>query len=311
MATIALLLCLLLTPQFALAASTTDALEPIDTSKACSLTIRYGYSETVFPDQTVALYKVADVSADFQYTLTAPFTSTGLILNGVQTGGEWDTIRSTLEVHVLTAGVAPTATAVTDQQGLASFSQLTPGLYLASAVTVVQDTATCFFSAALTALPGLGADGLWQYQVAVAAKPDILPPVDPDSDIDYKVLKLWKGDEGRTDRPQSIEVIIYRDGVSVESVTLSEENQWCYSWTAKDDGATWLVAEKSVPKGYTMTLQQRQTAFVLTNTYGDPPNPPPPQTGDSANILLYSILMYVSGALLIILGIARKRHRHE
>ena len=311
MAIITLLICLLLVPQLALAASTTDALEPIDTGKACSLTIRYGHGETLFPDQAVALYKVADVSADFQYTLTAPFANTGLILNGVQTSGEWDTIRSTLEVFILTASITPTATAVTDDLGQAVFTQLTPGLYWASSVTVVQDDGTCHFDSALIALPGLGADGLWQYQVTVAAKPEFLPPIDPDSHIQYKVLKVWKGDEGRTDRPESIDVTIYRDGVIVEVVRLSEENQWSYSWKAEDDGATWLVAERVVPRDYTVTVQQRQTAFVVTNTYHDPQNPPPPQTGDSANILLYTILMYVSGALLIILGIARKRNRHE
>ena len=308
---IAFLLCLCLLPCRALAASTTEAKEPIDTNQECSLTIRYGYEDMTFADKTVTLYKVADVSADFQYTLTQPFASSGLILNGVQTNGEWNVIRSTLEAFIMGNDIAPAATAITNEAGQACFVGLKPGLYLAWAVTEVQEEMIYFFDSALVALPGLGADGLWQYQVDVSAKPVALPPVEPDEEIQLKVVKLWRGDDGRTDRPKSIEVEIFRDGISCETVTLSAENNWSYSWTAEDDGASWKVVERNIPDGYTMTVEQRDTSFVLTNTLKDQPNPPPSPTGDTTNILLYSVLMYVSGAMLIILGIVGKRKRHE
>ena len=303
--------CLCVLPCQVLAASTTNAKEPVSIEKECSLTIYYGYEGTAFPDQTVKLYKVADVSADFQYTLTSPFTASGLILNGIQTQGEWNVIRSTLETQILADKIAPTTETETNASGQALFTGLTPGLYLASAVEVVQGDLTCFFDAALVALPGLGTDGLWQYQVAITAKPQVLPPIEPDEDIQLKVLKLWKGDEGRTDRPKSIQVEIFRDGVSHETVILSEENNWSYSWSAKADGVSWMVVERNVPDGYTMTVGERENTFVITNTYQDLPKPPPPQTGDTANTLLYTILMYVSGTMLILLGVARKRRRHD
>ena len=310
---IALLLCfsLCVLPCQGLAASTTDAKEPISVQNPCSLTIRYGYEGISFSDQTVMLYKVADISADLQYTLTPPFGGSGLILNGVQTQGEWNVIRSTLETQILADKIAPTTEAETNASGQVLFTGLTPGLYLASAVEVVQGDLTCFFDAALVALPGLGTDGLWQYQEAITAKPQVLPPIEPDEDIQLKVLKLWKGDEGRTDRPKRIQVEIFQDGVSYETVILSEENNWSYSWTAKDDGASWKVVERNVPAGYTMTVEQRETAFVITNARQDTPNPPPPQTGDTSNILLYTVMMFASGTMLIILGIAGKRKQHE
>ena len=309
---VVLLLCFLLCmlPCHALAAATTDAKEPISADNACSLTIGYGYEGTAFPNQSVKLYKVADVSADFQYTLTAPFAASGLLLNGIQTNSEWNVIRSTLETRILADNIAPTQTVETGTSGHAAFTQLTPGLYLASAVEVAQDDLTYFFDAVLVALPGLGTDGLWQYQVAVAAKPQVLPPIQPDEEIQLKILKLWKGDAGRTDRPAYIEVEIFRDGISYKTVTLSEENNWSYSWSAKD-GADWKVMEQNVPAGYVMTVQQRDATFVITNTRPDHPSPPPPQTGDTSNILLYTILLYVSGTMLILLGIVGKRKRHE
>ena len=303
--------CLCVLPCQALAAFTTDAKEPISLEKECNITIYYGYDGIAVTDQTVKLYKVAVVSADFQYTLTAPFAASGLILNGIQTQSEWNVIRSTLETQILAGSIAPIKTAETDAYGQVCFTQLTPGLYLTSAVEAVQDGATCFFDSVLVAVPGLGTDGLWQYQIAVTAKPQVLPPIQPDEEIRLKVLKLWKGDDLSTDRPESIGVEIFRDGISHETVILSEETNWSYSWTAKDDGAEWKVVERNVPSGYIMTVQQRDTTFVITNTRSNQPTPQPPQTGDTSNMLLYTVMMYMSGAMFVILGVAGKRKRHE
>ena len=171
------------------------------------------------------------------------------------------------------------------------------------------------FDSALIALPGLDAEGHWQYQISVTAKPEVIPPSDPDASIPFTVLKLWKGDEGRKDRPLNIEVEILRDGIIVETVILSEANHWSYAWNAKDDGAKWSVVERKIPSGYSMTLEKRNTTYMLTNSrIPDNPTPPPvvpPPTGDTSNIMLYTLLMFMSGAMLIILGITGKRNRHE
>jgi hypothetical protein len=309
-AVIVFLLCLCLSwlPCYAQAASTADAKEPISPDKDCSFTIAYRYDGQSFSNHPVKLYKIADVSADFQYTLTAPFANSGLILNGVQSVSEWNVIRSTLETHILAYNVDADFTGVTDQDGQVCFRALKPGLYLATTEQVIQNDWIYVFDSALVALPGLGTDGLWQYEVAVTSKSQAIPPAETDEEIEFKVLKLWKGDNGRSDRPQSIEVEIFRDGVSYQTVILSEENHWTYSWNAADDGATWKVVERNVPTGYTMTVEERETSFVLTNTR-PPDKPDIPQTGDTTNIMLYFVLMNVSGIMLIILGIAGKRKR--
>lgn len=301
-------LCALHCP--ALAASTTDAKAPIDIQKDCALTIAYTYDVTAFPGQTVKLYKVADVSTDFQYALTSAFAASGLILNGIQTNGEWDIVRSTLDAYILANNTEPDKTIVTDDAGKASFAALTPGLYFASAVHIQQDDLHCFFAPALIALPGLGTDGLWQYEVTVAAKPGTLPPIEPGEKQELKVLKLWKGDEGRTDRPKSIEVEIFRNGASYETVVLSEENHWSYSWTVDADGATWKASEKNIPSGYTMTVAEKENAFVITNTRQEQTITPPPLTGDTFNALPYTVAMFLSGSMMILLGIIGKRKRY-
>ena len=307
--------CLCLLPLQAKAISTAEAKGPVATQNDCHLTISYRYGDTAFAGQTVKLYKVAEVSADSQYTLTPSFGSSGLILNGIQSNSEWDVVRSTLEAFILANDVEPVLTAVTDKAGNASAESLKTGLYLASAVDVAQGELTCCFDSVLIALPGLGTDGNWIYQVAVAAKPEILPPIAPDEKIELKVLKLWKGDQGSKDRPDQIEVTIYRNGRKYETVVLSEENHWAYTWSAKTAGDDWAVAERKVPAGYTMTVTQRGNTFVVTNTRTpetpEKPTPRPPFTGDTSNIMRYTVAMCVSGMMLIILGIAGKRKRHE
>ena len=307
-----LCLCFHLIPHQAMAASTSDAVEPIIPENECSLTISYCYAETAFSDIEVKLYRIAQVSADFKYTLTQPFEASGLILDGIRTAGEWNVIRSTLEAHILAYNIAPEFAAVTNEDGQVSFETLETGMYLAIVSQAEQDDLHYRFDSALIALPGLGPDGRWQYQVSVNAKGEVLPPVDPDEEVELKVLKLWRGDEGRTERPKSIEVEIFRDGSSYKTVILSEENHWAYTWTAKDDGSSWTVVERNIPQGYTVTVEERQSTFVLTNTWTptDPDDPGrPPQTGDTSNILLYILLMVGSGSMLIILGITGKKSR--
>lgn len=294
-------LCLLLTPVRA-------ADEPIDPARAGVLAITYQYDGVSYPDMQVDLFRIATVDANARYTLTEQFAPSGLIVNDIRTTGEWNVIRQTLEAYIWANTPAPDVTGTTGLGGQIFFSDLTPGLYLA---IPVQTDLSCSFVSALVALPGRGADGHWIYQVAVTAKAEALPPIEPDEELQLQVVKLWKGDEGKKTRPQSIQIEIFREGVSQEIVTLSEETQWSYSWTAKDDGATWAVMEKNVPAGYTMTVENREHTFVVTNTYDQPQPDQPPKTGDSFNVMLYLILMMVSGSMLIILAIAGKRNSHE
>lgn len=306
-----LCICLYLIPCQVQAALTSDAKEPISTNENCSLTISYCSGGIAFSELPVNLYKIADVSADYQYTLTSSFEKSNLILNGIQTVGEWNVIRSTLETYILANDITAGFNAKTDFEGKASFDALKPGLYFAITERIIQDETTYVFDSALIALPGLGADGLWQYQVDVTSKSEIIPPSRDDEEIELKVLKLWKGDGGNSARPATIEIEIFRNGTSYQTATLSENNHWTYTWSAKDDGSDWKVVERNIPTGYTMTIEERETSFVLTNTLNRdvPDNPDSPQTGDTSNILLWVILMIVSGSMLIILGITGKRNR--
>lgn len=281
-------MCLFLMPCSAQAVSITDAAEPLVPETECALTLSYVRDGTAFANAPVNLYKIADVSAQAQYTLTPSFLPSGLVLNGIHSVGEWDVIRSTLESYVLSNAIMPDFSAVTNQAGQLSWTSLETGLYFVAAVDAVQNNLQCCFESALIALPGLNTNNRWQYQITVSPKSDVLPPVGPDGpgpsqEIQFKLLKLWKGDSGLTTRPQSIEAEIFKNGASYQTVTLSEANHWSYSWTVEDDGSNWIVVERNIPTGYSVTVEERGTTFILTNTYsqtppsgGDEPTDPPP-----------------------------------
>ena len=286
-----------------------QATAPTDT-KECSLTISYCCDKSAFSKLPVKLYKIADVSAEEQYTLTSPFESLGLILNGIKNADEWNDIRSTLESYILANDINADFTVTTNQDGKAQFEMLKKGLYLAITERVTRDDTTYVFASSLVALPGIGADGLLQYQVTVAAKSQIIPPNETDEKKEFKVVKLWKGDK-KSNRPKSIKVEIFCDGKSYKTVTLSKDNNWTYSWSTKDTGADWKVIERNVPKKYKMTIKERKSSFVITNTLirKEPDKLSGTKTGDTSNIMLYIILMIVSGSILIVLGFTGKRNR--
>ena len=309
LAMILIIVCLYLMPCKVQAASTADAKEFISTDTLCTLGITYSSNGTSFSDLPIRLYKIAEVSSDFQYTLAPAYKASNLIINGIRTVGEWDVIRSTLETYIIANGIRPESVILTDEYGEAHFGSLLPGLYLAVTDRVVQNETTYTFESALMALPNLNNAGFWQYSLEVTPKSRSTDPSEPDKVIELDVIKLWKGDSDKNVRPQSIEVEIFRNGESYKTVELSKDNNWKYSWTAEDDGSVWKVFEQSAPAGYTMTVDERETSFIITNTfnYEEPDTPPSPPTGDTSNTLLYIILMNISGITLIILGIRGKR----
>lgn len=287
-----------------------SSVNEIDLQKECVLEVSYVSGATSFSNANIKLHKIAEVNKDAYYTLTNSFAKTGLTLNGVQSVTEWDIIRSTLEAYIVAGNIQPTVTALTNNNGRVCFNNLKPGLYFVEALTDTANDVTCKFNSALIALPGFDKNGEWKYEIAVTSKSQIIPP--SQEEINLNVIKLWQDEKNQNKRPKTVEIEIFKNGTVYKTTTLSEQNGWSYSWTAKNDGANWVVAEKNVPKEYTMTVHQQNQTFVVVNSYVSqkPPTDIPP-TGDTQNIMLYIILMVVFGVALICLGILGKRNNND
>lgn len=117
-----LLLCVTLLSMTGLAAG----------EKTASLTVEYLHSNVNFQ-----LYHVA-VPSETGYTATEAFSNYAVSLDAF-TSGDWRALASTLAAYVARDAVTPTALAVTDDSGRASFSNLTAGLYLVMGGSYTKD----------------------------------------------------------------------------------------------------------------------------------------------------------------------------
>lgn len=304
-ACLALCLCLCAASGMARALSTADAVEPVSLTKDASLTLTYRCDGVALSGAPVSLYRIADFSADAQFTLTDVFQSTGLTLNGISSNREWDIIRTTLEGRIAADRLSPYRTASTDGEGCVRFEGLTPALYLVLPVQGIQDDAQYSFDSALITVPGLEQDGRWSYDVSVLPKAVRNEPTG--TELEYTVLKLWQDAGSEDRRPTSVAVDLICNGSVVETVVLCGENNWSYTWTATDNGDVWQAVERNVPEGYVMTVERHTAGFTIVNTIPD--HTLPPQTGDTANPLLYAALIGVSGLALVLLGTATGRRR--
>ena len=113
--------------------------------------------------------------------------------------------------------------------------------------------------------------------------------------IDVEVEKKWvDADNAAETRPEEVEVTLYANDEAVETVALSEENEWTYTWEElpfSDEDFNeikYTVKEDNVPEGYKMTSAQSENKVTITNTIKTP------ETGDANNMALWLSLFGVS-----------------
>ncbi len=272
----------------------------VDPSIPSSLTIHYKNDGLSFEGVEVRTYHVAGINADTTLTLAGDFADYPINVNAITSNDEWLEITSTLVAYITADGIEPTYTAVTDENGTVCFENIPQGLYLTLSVTVESEELVTVFKDFLTIVPNYG--DTYVYDVVAYPKRYSYTP-SPD-EVEFKVVKQWK-DNGYTYRPESVDVLIYKNGELYSTQTLSSENNWCYSWIAPDDGSTWTAVEKEVPAEYTVTTVVNGNVITLTNTYDH--DPPPPQLGDTSVIWHYVLIAVASGIALILIATRRRK----
>lgn len=300
------LLCVLLLPYTVFAASSVDAVEKVDVSAPCTLSLTYRSDEVSMQSVALSLYHVASVSEEYVISMTEPFAPTKLSLNGISSQDEWNAVRMTLEGYILANDIAPLAVSSTDADGKVTFDALSPGLYFIPQVCATIGSDFYRFQSVLISVPNLEEDGKWNYDVSVIPKPTRAITSGNDRS-QYQVIKLWKDGGHLEKRVDSVEIDIFCDGEKMTTVELSEKNNWTYEWSAPNDGAIWNVSERNVPDGYVMTVEGHQTVFTVINTASDISDLPP--TGESGRVWLLILLLCGAGMLFIMLSLKSEKKR--
>ena len=211
-------------------------------------------------------------------------------------------LAQTLDAYVARDKLTPLLSQKTGEDGMVSFEGLSPGLYLVLGESYTQDNTVYTPSPMLFYLPSQGEDGGWEYEVTASCKFD--QEEITDATVSRKVQKVWKDSGNQSKRPEMVFVQLLENGAVVDTVALSEENNWEYTWEGLDASSRWQVAETNVPDGYTVTVTQEGTLFVVTNTYPGKTPPKLPQTG----LLWWPVpLLACAGLVLVIAGAAARR----
>lgn len=290
---------------------------PITATESGSITvINKTHDGELLADINVKLYKVADFTdgSRTKIKMTSDFSDFDLNVQDILTSMEAEDAAKSCSEFINANSLAPIQEAKTDIDGKTIFTGIDDGIYL-----IVQNqtdpkdyefTSTPFF----VQVPYTDKDGKVIYQVTTQPKNDIIYP---SNDLEVSVVKLWKDNNNRDHtRPDSIEVGLYGDGELVDTVSLSDINNWSNIWDGLSKDVVWDVQELEIPDSYRMTVENNQNQFIITNQLvvhrqnithgaietvkGNKTTIKSVVTGDTTMLGFYIALFALSGLLIII-----------
>ena len=267
----------------------------IDTSRQGSLTIAHiSVDEEKMAGVVSHIYLVATIDENGKYTITDEFK--GLFSNQDFFNNEfnYDSWKSCVDYDNITDSdklldyidqnsIAPTAESISDADGNTCYTGLTLGVYYVQSDKVKNEDYIHSFANFVYPVPLLEYDDN-AGKIVANYTPSVLPKKSKaeNTDVHCHVRKVWN-DSGNTDkRPSSVTFNIYSNGVLMETVTLSDENDWSFEWS-EDGDHTYTIEEVSPGNGYTSSMVVYQDGhhfyYTCTNTYNSPT--PPPDTPDT------------------------------
>ena len=217
-----------------------------------SVTLMDQDGKTPIEGADLSLYYVATVKLNsknnLSYTFTNAFKDCGCVLDD-------PTLSVKLDAFVKDHSVSAEKL-VTDAHGNITFTNLPPGLYFVKQTSAVAGYASC--TSFLVTVPNHNAGG-YVYDVNASPKTDIAKLTD------ITIKKVWNTDVS-TNATNSVTVQLLRDGVVVETATLSAQNNWQVTYADMHESDVYSIAEVNVPKGFTATYSQSGYVFTVTNS---------------------------------------------
>lgn len=240
----------------------------IDRTATGTLSIDLTYNGNSLARGVFNIYHVAELddSPVLSYTLTDAFKNAaddGLNINAVKSTSEAEKAAQTLARYAAHTAETATLTTTGNAGSPASVSGLALGIYL-----VVQTGAPSYYSSAnpfLVYIPMTNEEGTgWDYAYTAHPKTGYNPP--GENTVNVLVEKVWNDSGFESERPTSVQAGLYRNSTLYDTQTLSEKNNWKYTWTGLSAGVSWTVDEIAVPQNYICVVDHSGQNWKLTNT---------------------------------------------
>lgn len=264
-----------------------SAFDPFQT---CSLRVTLALAESndvVVTGAEVSLYRVADINMigdEITYTYCKDFADCQIPLT------ELENADLALKLYDYTSARHLHGISLrTDKSGQVLFRNLKAGVYL-GAETESGDEES-LFTPFVVCLPS-AYNAQWSYDIDASPKVDVLRLTD------ISVSKIWNDDGSQ--RPENVEIQLTKNNSIVDTVELSDANEWNYIWKNMPYEEGWNVKEINVPQGYAVTYQQKGMSFTVCNTAklvqtGQRNLPIPLLSGSGLLLIMIGILLRCSG----------------
>ena len=217
-----------------------------------SVTLMEQDRKTPIAGAELSLYYVAsserNSNHNLSYTFTNAFEDCGCALDDPALPVKLDAF---VKEHSI-----PTTKLITDDGGTAVFTNLSLGLYFIKQTSSVAGYAPC--TSFLVTVPNQNADG-YVYDVNASPKTDVARLTA------ITIKKVWNTDAS-TKAADRVTVQLLRDGVVVQTATLSDQNNWQVTYSDMPESDAYSIVEVNVPKGFTATYSKSNYVFTVTNT---------------------------------------------
>ncbi|MCD8091168.1 MAG: Cna B-type domain-containing protein [Clostridiales bacterium] len=164
---------------------------------------------------------------------------------------------ATLRDYIERDNIKPGQTAVTDGGKTAYFEGVESGYYLIIGEDFSDGKYIYEAQPVLLAVYDNG-----EYYLDVTGKYEVITLSEEDNTTSVTAMKIWSGGS----ETAGITAQLLRDGEVYDEAELNSGNSWRYMWSGLASGYDWAVVEKSVPTGYTVSVEKDGAVFIINNT---------------------------------------------
>ncbi len=251
-----ILLCLVMC--FSLLSVSASAV-PLDKKGSISITCLDRETKETVPGAVFRLYRIADAFIEndsLNYRYTDDFKHSGMVIGNFT--------DAYLPVHLMAYALLNDVNyteKITAADGKVVFSGLSAGAYLV--VPMGASEGYLRPSPFIVLVPMQDStSNQWVYDINASPKIE----ADKDSSGEKTYISVKKQWQGTGKHPDSVKVTLLKDGVAIETVILSAENNWYHRWDNLEKKHSWNVVESEVPDGYTVSYDISQMTVIISNS---------------------------------------------